>query len=41
MEFDAALEAEASGQAVLLGGDDHREYHRAFNEKRKPVFRKD
>jgi enoyl-CoA hydratase/carnithine racemase len=40
MDFDAALEAEASGQAVLLGGDDHREYHRAFNEKRKPVFRR-
>jgi len=41
MDFDAALEAEAAGQAVLLGGADHREYHRAFNEKRKPVFRKD
>jgi len=39
--FDAALEAEATGQAVLLGGPDHREYHRAFNEKRKPVYRKD
>jgi len=38
--FDAALEAEAAGQAALLGGPDHREYHRAFNEKRKPVFRK-
>jgi enoyl-CoA hydratase/carnithine racemase len=41
MGFDAALEAEAQGQAVLLGGADHREYHRAFNEKRKPVYRKD
>jgi enoyl-CoA hydratase/carnithine racemase len=38
--FDAALEEEAKGQAVLLGGADHREYHRAFNEKRKPEFRK-
>jgi len=38
--FDAALEAEAAGQAELLGGADHREYHRAFNEKRKPSFRR-
>ncbi len=38
--FMAALEAEAAGQALLLGGPDHREYHRAFNEKRKPDFRK-
>ena len=38
--FDAALDAEARGQAVLLGGPDHREYHAAFNAKRKPVFRK-
>jgi enoyl-CoA hydratase/carnithine racemase len=41
MDFDTALEAEAAGQAVLLGGADHREYHRAFNEKRKPVYRRD
>jgi enoyl-CoA hydratase/carnithine racemase len=40
MDLDTALEAEAAGQAVLLGGEDHREYHRAFNEKRKPEFRK-
>jgi enoyl-CoA hydratase/carnithine racemase len=40
LAFDAALEAEAAGQATLLGGADHREYHRAFNEKRKPVFRR-
>jgi enoyl-CoA hydratase/carnithine racemase len=38
--FEAALEAEAAGQADLLGGPDHREYHRAFNEKRKPAYRK-
>lgn len=41
MDFDTGLAAEASGQAVLLGGDDHKEYHRAFNEKRPPVFRRD
>lgn len=40
MDFDTALDAEAAGQAVLLGAEDHREYHRAFNEKRKPVFRR-
>jgi len=40
MDFDEALEAEAMGQAVLLGGPDHHEYHTAFNEKRPPVFRK-
>lgn len=38
--FEEALEAEAAGQAELLGGPDHREYHRAFNGKRKPVYRK-
>ena len=38
--FMAALEAEAAGQALLLGGADHREYHRAFNEKRRPDYRK-
>ena len=40
MDFDTALDVEAAGQAVLLGGADHREYHRAFNEKRKPDFRR-
>jgi enoyl-CoA hydratase/carnithine racemase len=40
MDFDTGLEAEAAGQAVLLGGPDHHEYHAAFSEKRKPVFRK-
>ena len=40
MEFEAALEAEALGQADLLGAPDHREYHAAFNEKRKPDFRR-
>jgi enoyl-CoA hydratase/carnithine racemase len=40
MSFEEALEAEAAGQAALLGGPDHHEYHRAFVEKRKPDFRK-
>ncbi|MHC4922477.1 MAG: enoyl-CoA hydratase family protein [Planctomycetota bacterium] len=40
MDFDTALDTEAAGQAVLLAGADHREYHAAFNEKRKPVFRR-
>ena len=40
MDFETALEAEAAGQAVLLGGPDHHEYHRAFNEKRRPDFRR-
>ena len=40
MAFDEGLEAEAQGQATLLGAGDHAEYHRAFNEKRKPDFRR-
>ncbi len=40
MDFDTALDVEAAGQAVLLGGPDHHEYHAAFSEKRKPVFRR-
>ena len=40
MDLDAGLEAEAQGQAELLGAPDHAEYHKAFNEKRKPDFRK-
>lgn len=40
MDFGTALAAEAAGQAVLLGGPDHHEYHRAFNEKRPPVYRR-
>ncbi len=40
MDFDTALDVEAAGQAVLLGGPDHREYHAAFTGKREPDFRR-
>jgi enoyl-CoA hydratase/carnithine racemase len=39
MDFQSALEGEMLGQALLLMGDDHREFHAAWTEKRPPVWR--
>ncbi len=39
MDLDAAIEQEAQAQALLLRADDHREFHRAWQEKREPRFR--
>lgn len=38
MDLASAIEAEAQAQALLMMGEDHSEYHRAFVEKRKPRF---
>jgi enoyl-CoA hydratase/carnithine racemase len=39
MDLNAALEAEAQAQALMMMGDDHRAFYEAFTEKRKPEFR--
>lgn len=39
MDLVSAIESEAQAQALLMMGDDHTEYFRAFAEKRKPEFR--
>jgi enoyl-CoA hydratase/carnithine racemase len=39
MDLASAIESEAQAQALLMMGEDHGEYHRAFVEKRKPTFR--
>ena len=38
MDLDAAIEAEAQAQALLLMAEDHKEFYRAFTEKRPPRF---
>jgi enoyl-CoA hydratase/carnithine racemase len=38
MDLVAAIEAEAQAQALLLMGEDHKEFYRAFTEKRPPRF---
>jgi enoyl-CoA hydratase/carnithine racemase len=38
MDLVAAIEAEAQAQALLLMAEDHREFYRAFTEKRPPRF---
>lgn len=38
MDLVSAIEAEAQAQALLLMGEDHREFYRAFTEKRPPRF---
>jgi len=38
MDLLAAIEAEAQAQALLLMGEDHKEFYRAFTEKRSPRF---
>lgn len=39
MDINAALEAEAQAQALMMMGQDHRAFYEAFVEKRKPEFR--
>jgi enoyl-CoA hydratase/carnithine racemase len=39
MDLASAIEAEAQAQALMMMGEDHSEYHRAFVEKRPPRFR--
>ncbi len=38
MDVNAALEAEAQAQALMMMGQDHRAFYEAFREKRKPEF---
>ncbi len=38
MDLVAAIEAEAQAQALLLMAEDHKEFYRAFTEKRPPKF---
>jgi enoyl-CoA hydratase/carnithine racemase len=38
MDLVSAIEAEAQAQALLLMGEDHKEFYRAFTEKRAPRF---
>jgi enoyl-CoA hydratase/carnithine racemase len=38
MDLVAAIEAEAQAQALLLMAGDHKEFYRAFTEKRPPRF---
>jgi enoyl-CoA hydratase/carnithine racemase len=38
MDINAALEAEAQAQALMMMGEDHRAFYEAFREKRKPKF---
>ncbi len=38
MDVNAALEAEAQAQALMMMGQDHRAFYEAFVEKRKPEF---
>lgn len=38
MDLDAAIEQEAQAQALLLRSHDHREFYRAWMEKRQPRF---
>lgn len=38
MDLDAAIEAEAQAQALMLLGDDHRIFYEAFTAKQKPTF---
>src|SRR5262249_18604743 len=37
-ELGSAIEAEAQAQALLLMAEDHKEFYRAFTEKRPPRF---
>ncbi len=39
MDLDSAIELEAQAQALMLRGEDHREFYEAWREKRKPNFR--
>jgi enoyl-CoA hydratase/carnithine racemase len=38
MDLTSAIEQEATAQALMLQSCDHKEFHAAFSEKRKPTF---
>jgi len=38
MGIEAAIEAEAQAQALLLMGEDHRRFYEAFKAKERPNF---
>jgi 1,4-dihydroxy-2-naphthoyl-CoA synthase len=38
MPLAAAVELDASTQALLMTGDDYKEFHAAFTEKRPPKW---
>ena len=38
MDLNAAVEAEAQAQALLLMADDHRAFYGAFQARRKPEW---
>jgi enoyl-CoA hydratase/carnithine racemase len=38
MDLGAAIEQEAQAQALMLRAHDHREFYRAWTEKRPPRF---
>ncbi len=39
MDISSAIEQEAVAQALMMQTEDHKEFHKAFSEKRKPVFK--
>jgi enoyl-CoA hydratase/carnithine racemase len=39
MDLASAIEAEAQAQALMLMGEDHREFYEAWTGKRKPTFK--
>jgi enoyl-CoA hydratase/carnithine racemase len=39
IDLDTALDAEARAQTICMMGEDFKEFHRAFSEKREPIFR--
>jgi len=39
MDISAAIEQEAVAQALMMQTEDHKEFHEAFKEKRKPNFK--
>lgn len=39
LDLDSALDAEARAQTICMLGEDFREFHRSFVEKRRPNFR--
>jgi len=38
MDLTGAIEQEATAQALMMLTEDHKEFHKAFSEKRPPKF---
>ena len=38
MDITSAIEQEATSQALMMMTEDHKEFHKAFSEKREPKF---